>query len=611
MPATATDRLFGLTTSVAVKAPCRAVATANITLSGLQTINGVTVIEGDRVLVTAQTSSIDNGIYLASSSGWERAPDFDGARDAVQGTQVPIARNGAQTALYEVSSANPITFGTTALTFALRYSANLQYDITAAEIAAGVTVVNTSYPAGEVERYGENTIPRTTDMTAAFNAAFKVAKTSGCDVVFGRTWPYLVTAPINVTVDALQDFYGFNVRCIGQAQATTANSPGYPAILANHTGHVFDCAGAPAINWFNVTVGTTGSNSPKTCWFLARNSAESSQIHRMYSCRVYGSFSEAILYNYGSEEDCYYGCQFHNTHTDGKPWAIFTAFNIRNLSSTFITIATGQQSTIDHYISGGNFVTFSSNPSAKGLYLDSIRLMKIVGPHLGNGAMGVAGHSHIFIDTTNGGSDAMTLVAVTGEQSAPSPNYGIYIGDTVATHAQMTVVGCSFPNSVNTIKGHANVHVDGLYLLNLDNQSAGGGVNVAGTLSGCYDFNTAGGVTAGVYGENNIFGLNPVIANAGEASLTLRDNAGASNEKNWRIRSTGTSLVFSAFNDALGANINPLELGRTGVSTTKVGFHGASPIAKPTVTGAKGGNAALTDLIAKLVSYGIITDGTS
>src|ERR1041385_5007471 len=130
MPATATDRLFGLTTSVAVKAPCHAVATSNITLSGLQTVNGIVLIEGDRVLVTAQSSSVNNGIYLASSSTWQRAPDFDGARDAVQGTQIPIARNGAQTALYEVSAPNPIVFGTTAITFTLRYSANLQYDIT-------------------------------------------------------------------------------------------------------------------------------------------------------------------------------------------------------------------------------------------------------------------------------------------------------------------------------------------------------------------------------------------------------------------------------------------------------------------------------------------------
>ncbi|NUO43734.1 MAG: hypothetical protein HOV82_17060 [Streptomyces sp.] len=42
-----------------------------------------------------------------------------------------------------------------------------------------------------------------------------------------------------------------------------------------------------------------------------------------------------------------------------------------------------------------------------------------------------------------------------------------------------------------------------------------------------------------------------------------------------------------------------------------VGFHGATPIAKPTVSGSKGGNAALGNLITALALYGLITDGTS
>lgn len=42
-----------------------------------------------------------------------------------------------------------------------------------------------------------------------------------------------------------------------------------------------------------------------------------------------------------------------------------------------------------------------------------------------------------------------------------------------------------------------------------------------------------------------------------------------------------------------------------------VGFQGSAPIAKPTVTGSKGGNAALTSLISALASYGLIQDSTS
>jgi|688.fasta_scaffold02404_36 hypothetical protein len=60
-----------------VKASCRAATTANITLSGAQTIDGVAVIAGDRVLVKNQSSAAENGIYVAAAGAWSRSPDAD------------------------------------------------------------------------------------------------------------------------------------------------------------------------------------------------------------------------------------------------------------------------------------------------------------------------------------------------------------------------------------------------------------------------------------------------------------------------------------------------------------------------------------------------------
>jgi len=57
------------------KASVRAATTEDITLSGLQTIDGVSLINGDRVLVKNQTNATENGIYIASSSNWVRADD--------------------------------------------------------------------------------------------------------------------------------------------------------------------------------------------------------------------------------------------------------------------------------------------------------------------------------------------------------------------------------------------------------------------------------------------------------------------------------------------------------------------------------------------------------
>ncbi|CAB4187374.1 hypothetical protein UFOVP1613_20 [uncultured Caudovirales phage] len=58
-----------------VKASVVVATTANITLSGLQTIDGITVSAGDRVLVKNQTTQSGNGIYVASASAWARSSD--------------------------------------------------------------------------------------------------------------------------------------------------------------------------------------------------------------------------------------------------------------------------------------------------------------------------------------------------------------------------------------------------------------------------------------------------------------------------------------------------------------------------------------------------------
>lgn len=59
------------------KSNVRAATTANITLSGAQTIDGVSCNVGDRVLVRAQTLPENNGIYIVASGAWTRASDTD------------------------------------------------------------------------------------------------------------------------------------------------------------------------------------------------------------------------------------------------------------------------------------------------------------------------------------------------------------------------------------------------------------------------------------------------------------------------------------------------------------------------------------------------------
>lgn len=177
MPSTQTDRLNGLTTSVALKPPVRVASTGNLTLSGLQTVNGIALEENNRVLVKNQTDETQNGIYLASSSNWTRALDFNGNRDVVQGTLV-IVNTNSQGLIYRVTSPDPITIGSSAINFAPFFDPTHTYPLHEAEILAGVLPSNYAYRVGNVLRYGA-LADRTTDNLAAFNRAALVAQYYG------------------------------------------------------------------------------------------------------------------------------------------------------------------------------------------------------------------------------------------------------------------------------------------------------------------------------------------------------------------------------------------------------------------------------------------------
>lgn len=67
----------GIAQGINAKASCEAATTANITLSAAQSIDGVGVSNGDRVLVKDQTTTSQNGIYVVGVGAWTRATDTD------------------------------------------------------------------------------------------------------------------------------------------------------------------------------------------------------------------------------------------------------------------------------------------------------------------------------------------------------------------------------------------------------------------------------------------------------------------------------------------------------------------------------------------------------
>ena len=77
------------------KERCVAATTANITLSAPQTIDGLAVIAGDRVLVKNQTTTSQNGIYQVNAGAWTRTTDAD-VRDELVSAFVFIPHGSTQ-----------------------------------------------------------------------------------------------------------------------------------------------------------------------------------------------------------------------------------------------------------------------------------------------------------------------------------------------------------------------------------------------------------------------------------------------------------------------------------------------------------------------------------
>lgn len=80
-----------------VKDSTIATTDANIDLAtgGLLTIDGVTVADGDRVLVRVQTDTTENGIYVASTGAWSRAEDADTGEELKPYTAVFVRQGTA------------------------------------------------------------------------------------------------------------------------------------------------------------------------------------------------------------------------------------------------------------------------------------------------------------------------------------------------------------------------------------------------------------------------------------------------------------------------------------------------------------------------------------
>ena len=107
-----------LTSGLDVKESVKVATTANITLSGTQTIDGVAVSADERVLVKNQSTASQNGIYDCKAGAWSRSSDFDSNTEVTSGAFTFVEQGTVNAdAGFVLTTDGSITVGSTSLSF--------------------------------------------------------------------------------------------------------------------------------------------------------------------------------------------------------------------------------------------------------------------------------------------------------------------------------------------------------------------------------------------------------------------------------------------------------------------------------------------------------------
>lgn len=191
------------------KQSVRAASTANIAaLSGLLTIDGITLVAGDRVLVKDQSTASANGIYVAASGAWSRATDADENAEVTAGLSVMVTEGTTQAdSQWRLTTNDAIVVGTTALTFAQIGAGSSYSEGTGIDIAGSVINVDT---AVVVRKFSQN-----------IGSGTSVAITHGLNNLDVQVQVYEISTGDTVECDVKRN--SVNQVTLGFASAVTAD----------------------------------------------------------------------------------------------------------------------------------------------------------------------------------------------------------------------------------------------------------------------------------------------------------------------------------------------------------------------------------------------------
>jgi hypothetical protein len=161
------------------KAPVTAATTANITLSGPQTIDGKAVVAGNTVLVKNQTTSSENGIYQVNAGAWTYATGCTTWEQYVSALVFVEFGGQAGTAWYCTAQPGG-TLGVTAMSWS-NFSTAANYTagtgLTLAAYQFSITPVGTANTYGSASQVPVFTTNASGQVTAVTNTSIAIAAT--------------------------------------------------------------------------------------------------------------------------------------------------------------------------------------------------------------------------------------------------------------------------------------------------------------------------------------------------------------------------------------------------------------------------------------------------
>lgn len=218
-----------------------------------------------------------------------------------------------------------------------------------------------------------------------------------------------------------------------------------------------------------------------------------------------------------------------------------------------------------------------------------------------NGVISGSGTSTITTSFTNG-STGSGAVVLQGTPSLTTPDIGAATGASVALTANSTVTANTSAILSFTVNNTSNGTAASSRWIALNDTNH----QIALAMFGSGSTSSVAGVTLAEYAAlitNSSAGL--VIAPT-VASKPIIIGAGTTEYFRWDT--SGHGNIADAKNLILGSTTGT----KIGTATTqKLGFWNATPVVKQTVTGSRGGNAALASLLTALATAGLVVDSSS